>query len=132
MSKNHLASLPPFVQGRSIENSRWYMGNVMTFLVNSEQTAGAFGMTEYLSKPGNEPPAHVHGRHRCLRRQRGLLCGPERRSVPSKVHSAYIQDPHSAIANADLDVSGQLGRILPRYERSGPLPRTSGTPGELW
>jgi quercetin dioxygenase-like cupin family protein len=38
------------------------MGNVMTFLVNSEQTDGAFSMTEYLSKPGNEPPAHVHNR----------------------------------------------------------------------
>jgi mannose-6-phosphate isomerase-like protein (cupin superfamily) len=62
MSKNNLAPLPPFVQGRSIENSRWYMGNVMTFLVNSEQTDGAFSMTEYLSKPGNEPPAHVHDR----------------------------------------------------------------------
>jgi mannose-6-phosphate isomerase-like protein (cupin superfamily) len=62
MSKNNLASLPPFVQGRSVENSRWYMGNVMTFLVNSEQTDGTFSMTEYLSKPGNEPPAHVHDR----------------------------------------------------------------------
>jgi mannose-6-phosphate isomerase-like protein (cupin superfamily) len=62
MSTNNLASLSPFVQGRSIENSRWYMGNVMTFLVNSEQTDGAFSMTEYLSKPGNEPPAHVHDR----------------------------------------------------------------------
>lgn len=62
MSKNNLASLPPFVQGRSIENSRWYMANVMTFLVNSEQTDGTFSMTEYLSKPGNEPPAHVHDR----------------------------------------------------------------------
>jgi mannose-6-phosphate isomerase-like protein (cupin superfamily) len=38
------------------------MGNVMTFLVNSEQTDGAFSMAEYLSKPGNEPPAHVHDR----------------------------------------------------------------------
>jgi mannose-6-phosphate isomerase-like protein (cupin superfamily) len=62
MSKNNLASVLPFVQGRGLENSRWYMGNVMTFLVNSEQTDGAFSMTEYLSKPGNEPPAHVHGR----------------------------------------------------------------------
>jgi mannose-6-phosphate isomerase-like protein (cupin superfamily) len=62
MSKNNLASLSPFVQGRRIENSRWYMGNVMTFLVNSEQTDGAFSMTEYMSKPGNEPPAHVHDR----------------------------------------------------------------------
>ena len=62
MSKNNLASLPPFAQGRNIQNSRRYMGNVMTFLVNSEQTDGAFSMTEYLSKPGNEPPAHVHDR----------------------------------------------------------------------
>jgi mannose-6-phosphate isomerase-like protein (cupin superfamily) len=62
MSKNKPASLPPFMQGRSIENSRWYMGNVMTFLVNSEQTDGAFSMTDYLSRPGNEPPAHVHDR----------------------------------------------------------------------
>ena len=62
MSKSNLATLPPFAQGRTIENSRWYMGNVMTFLVNSEQTAGAFSMTEYLSKPGNEPPAHMHDR----------------------------------------------------------------------
>ena len=60
MSKTNLISLPPFVQGRNLENSRWYMGNVMTFLANSEQTGGAFSMTEYLSKPGNEPPAHVH------------------------------------------------------------------------
>jgi hypothetical protein len=52
MSKNNLISLPPFAQGRSIENSRWYMGSMMTFLVNSEQTDGAFSMAEYLSKPG--------------------------------------------------------------------------------
>ena len=62
MTQNNLTSLLPFAQGRNIENSRWYMGNVMTFLINSEQTAGGFSMTEYLSKPGNEPPAHVHDR----------------------------------------------------------------------
>ena len=62
MSKSNLATLPPFAQGRSLENSRWYMGNMMTFLVNSEQTNGAFSMTDYLSKPRNEPPAHVHDR----------------------------------------------------------------------
>jgi quercetin dioxygenase-like cupin family protein len=36
------------------------MGNVMSLLVKTEQTDGAFSLTEYLSKPGNEPPAHVH------------------------------------------------------------------------
>ena len=62
MSKSNLATLPPFAQGRHLDNSRWYMGNMMTFLVNSAQTDGAFSMTDYLSKPGNEPPAHVHDR----------------------------------------------------------------------
>ena len=62
MSNNQLNTLPPFGHGRNIENSRWYMGNVMSFLVNSEQTDGTFSITEYLSKPGNEPPAHVHHR----------------------------------------------------------------------
>jgi quercetin dioxygenase-like cupin family protein len=38
------------------------MGSMVTFLVNSDQTDGAFSMAEYLSKPGNEPPAHVHDR----------------------------------------------------------------------
>jgi mannose-6-phosphate isomerase-like protein (cupin superfamily) len=62
MSKSNLATLPPFAQGRRLDNSRWYMGNMMTFLVNSGQTNGAFSMTDYLSKPGNEPPAHMHDR----------------------------------------------------------------------
>jgi hypothetical protein len=35
------------------------MGNVMTFVVNSEQTDGAFSMTEYLSKPGNTNLRHT-------------------------------------------------------------------------
>ena len=62
MNKSDSATLPPFTQGRRLDNSRWYMGNVMTFLVNSGQTNGAFSLTDYLSKPGNEPPAHIHDR----------------------------------------------------------------------
>jgi len=62
MSKSNLATPPPFAQGRSLDNSRWYMGNMITFLVNSGQTNAAFSVTDYLAKPGNEPPAHVHDR----------------------------------------------------------------------
>ena len=62
MSKRNVAPLSPFARGRSIDNSRWYMGSVMTFLVNSGQTNGAFSLTDYLAKPGNEPPAHIHDR----------------------------------------------------------------------
>ena len=62
MSKTNLPTMPPFAQGRHLDNSRSYMGSIMTFLVNSEQTNGAFSMTDYLAKPGNEPPAHKHDR----------------------------------------------------------------------
>ena len=62
MSTNNQATLPPFTQGRHVDNSRSYMGSIMTFLVNSEQTNGGFSMTDLLSKPGNEPPAHIHDR----------------------------------------------------------------------
>jgi mannose-6-phosphate isomerase-like protein (cupin superfamily) len=62
MSKSNQVTLPPFAQGRELDNSRWYMGSMMTFLINSEQTGGTFSMTEYLSEPGNEAPAHVHDR----------------------------------------------------------------------
>ena len=62
MSKRNLATLPPFAQGRHVDNSRSYMGSMMTFLVNSEQTNGAFSLTDCVAKSGNEPPAHVHNR----------------------------------------------------------------------
>ena len=62
MSKKKHSTLPPFAQGRNLDNSRWYLGSVMTFLVNSGQTNGAFSLTDYLAKPGNEPPAHIHDR----------------------------------------------------------------------
>jgi mannose-6-phosphate isomerase-like protein (cupin superfamily) len=62
MCERSVATLPPFAQGRNLDNSRWYLGSLMTFLVNSGQTNGAFSLTDYLAKPGNEPPAHKHDR----------------------------------------------------------------------
>jgi mannose-6-phosphate isomerase-like protein (cupin superfamily) len=32
----------------------------VTFLVEKEHTCGRFGMLEYVSKPGHEPPPHLH------------------------------------------------------------------------
>jgi hypothetical protein len=55
----------------------------MTFLANSEQTKGAFSMTEYLSKPGNEPPAPVHV---MLTLARGLV-----EQHPSNSYEIYIR-----------------------------------------
>jgi quercetin dioxygenase-like cupin family protein len=40
--------------------SRFYMGSLMSFLANGDETAGRIALMEYSSKPGNEPPPHVH------------------------------------------------------------------------
>jgi hypothetical protein len=117
------------VQARSV------MGNVMTFLVNSEQTDGAFSMREYLSKPGNEPPAHVHDRKMSSSMYWKAASMPivvKRSSLRARTKEctfqsslSIIHNPHPAIANADLDVAGRFRRILPRYERTG---RSLGLP----
>lgn len=44
----------------TIDNSLFYMGSLMSVLVPTARTGGAFGMTEYRSRPGHEPPPHIH------------------------------------------------------------------------
>lgn len=58
--KNTLSPLIPYKRGPSHDSSTWYMGSLMTFLVESKDTNGGFVLFEWLAKPGNEPPPHVH------------------------------------------------------------------------
>jgi quercetin dioxygenase-like cupin family protein len=44
----------------SVANTLTYMGSLMTFLVDGEETQGRFALMEYEAKPGNEPPPHLH------------------------------------------------------------------------
>jgi quercetin dioxygenase-like cupin family protein len=55
-------SSPPYKRARTLDSSRWYMGSLVTFLAESKDTDGGFALIEYYSKPGNEPPPHVHER----------------------------------------------------------------------
>jgi hypothetical protein len=55
-------SLPAYKRGRTLDSSRWYMGALVTFLAEGKETNGGFALVEYDSKPGNEPPPHVHER----------------------------------------------------------------------
>ena len=52
----------PFKSSATLENSRWYMGHLFTWLVNSEQTGGRFSLLETTIRKGLEPPAHTHSR----------------------------------------------------------------------
>jgi len=60
---NHTQSQSkPFKRTTSSELSRWYMGIVLTNLVEKKDSNGAFSLLEAVLVPGNEPPPHVHTR----------------------------------------------------------------------
>lgn len=44
----------------TIGNSLFYMGSLLSVLAPAKRTGGAFSLMEYRSRPGHEPPPHVH------------------------------------------------------------------------
>jgi mannose-6-phosphate isomerase-like protein (cupin superfamily) len=54
------ASSVAFKRAPSPETTLDVFGVDVTFLVEKEHTGGRFGMLEYVSKPGHEPPPHWH------------------------------------------------------------------------
>jgi mannose-6-phosphate isomerase-like protein (cupin superfamily) len=60
---NHTSSqLKTLKRTASLELSKWYMGILLTNLVERKDTEGAFSLLEATLAPGNEPPPHVHSR----------------------------------------------------------------------
>lgn len=51
-----------FARAANIDATFAYMGSLMTFLAKSSETGGRFALMQYHTKPGNEPPPHVHER----------------------------------------------------------------------
>ena len=51
-----------FKRTTALELSKWYMGILLTNLVEKKDTDGAFSLLEATLAPGNEPPPHVHSR----------------------------------------------------------------------
>jgi quercetin dioxygenase-like cupin family protein len=49
-----------FKRSPSAETTLDVFGVDVTFLVENAHTGGRFGMVEYVSKPGHEPPPHWH------------------------------------------------------------------------
>ena len=52
--------LMSFKRVAEVATSRNYMGNIVSFLVKGNDTGGRFALVEYKTKPGNEPPPHIH------------------------------------------------------------------------
>jgi mannose-6-phosphate isomerase-like protein (cupin superfamily) len=51
-----------FSRTATIDSTFSYMGSLMTFLAKNSETSGRFALMEFYTKPGNEPPPHVHER----------------------------------------------------------------------
>jgi quercetin dioxygenase-like cupin family protein len=57
-----MEKLVSFKSNATLENSRWYMGHLFTWLVTAEQTGGKFSILETTIRKGMEPPPHTHSR----------------------------------------------------------------------
>ena len=51
-----------FARAVDVDFTFAYMGSLMTFLAKGSETGGRFALMEYHTKPGNEPPPHIHER----------------------------------------------------------------------
>ena len=56
------AALAAFQRAPAPGVSRWYMGSLLTYLADTNETGGAYTLLDVVLKPGNEPPPHVHSR----------------------------------------------------------------------
>jgi mannose-6-phosphate isomerase-like protein (cupin superfamily) len=54
------SDLKPYKRRESTDATHYYMGSLLTFLAESRDTGGTFSLFELLTKPGNEPPPHIH------------------------------------------------------------------------
>ncbi len=54
------AKMRSFARSPELQSSRFYMGNLISFLVAGSETAGRLSITDAWGAIGNEPPPHVH------------------------------------------------------------------------
>ncbi|MDB5203312.1 MAG: cupin protein [Ferruginibacter sp.] len=54
--------LQPLLSSRSIQNSYWYIGHLMSLLTVSKQTGGEYALLRATERRGLEPPPHIHTR----------------------------------------------------------------------
>jgi quercetin dioxygenase-like cupin family protein len=49
-----------FKRSSSLKTTLAYMGSNMSLFAKGEETGGRFALMEFHSRPGNEPPPHIH------------------------------------------------------------------------
>jgi quercetin dioxygenase-like cupin family protein len=120
-----------------VETSLAYMGSVMSLLAKAEDTDGRLAWIDYRTKPGNEPPPHVHvWEHEMYYVLEGVMefycedkvfqIGPgESAFLPAgKPHSFYIRSPYVR-AQMLFVAAGEHGVVSDTYFRQMGQPATS-------
>jgi quercetin dioxygenase-like cupin family protein len=95
-----------FKRSPSLETTLAYMGSNMSFLAKGEETGGCLALMEFHSRPGNEPPPHIHDwedeLYYLLEGRMEFYCDDEVLSVGAgevaflpqgKAHAFYIRSP---------------------------------------
>lgn len=59
-SQEEEVRLGPLLTNRNKENSYWYIGHLMTVLLNSKETGGRYALLRATERRGLEPPPHTH------------------------------------------------------------------------
>jgi len=59
-SNDDLKTPSVFHRTLSADISMFYLGSIQPFFVKGEESDGRVAMMQYYTKPGNEPPPHIH------------------------------------------------------------------------
>ncbi|WP_213803958.1 cupin domain-containing protein [Granulicella sp. dw_53] len=60
MKQGQAAPPKGYLRASTVESSLAYLGSVISLLAKGTDTDGRFAFIEFQTKPGNEPPPHVH------------------------------------------------------------------------
>ena len=111
-AKEYIVSKPPskapsaFKRSSSLKTTLAYMGSNISLLAMGEETGGRFALMEFHSRPGNEPPPHIHEweheLYYLLEGRMEFYCESEILSIGAgeavflpqgKAHAFYIRSP---------------------------------------
>ena len=60
LGEPELGEVPPKMDSPELKNSYWYIGHLMSILISSKDTNGAYSLIHGYEIKGLEPPPHVH------------------------------------------------------------------------
>jgi len=60
MKQVQFATPTAYQRATTVDSTMFYTGSLMSFLAKSTETDGRFALMEFHTKPGNEPPPHIH------------------------------------------------------------------------